>query len=79
MIFVALQFLKREVHIPLTMTKKVSELIDFPPTLKIYAERTASSSDLFAEVQVIGLDRECCFKRIPVISKTIKHYFMFSI
>lgn len=70
--FLTLQILKREIHIPRkNMEKKIADSIDYPPTLKIYAEQTTTSSSqqLFAEVQVIGLDIECSFKRIPAISK----------
>ncbi len=69
---VALQIQRESIHLPLTQKKKVSKLIDYPPRLQIYAEQTASSSDLFAEVQVTGLNRECSFKRIPVLSKILR-------
>ena len=61
------QILKREIHFPEKMRLEVSQLLDYPPRLLIYAQHppqlspsmgNSISSQSLPELQVIGLDME---------------------
>ena len=53
---------------PEWMDIEVSKLADYPPRLSIYVQRQNASNFISPEVKVKGLDIECCFNLVPVIS-----------
>ena len=58
MLYVAMQILRRDIHLPELKHFDITELADYPPRLLIYVQQISADCSI-PEVQVLRLDREC--------------------
>jgi hypothetical protein len=61
------QIQKREIHIPEILNAEVSEVLDYPPKLFISMQQPAAPGFTSPEIQIGGLDVECCFSLVPEV------------
>ena len=73
-ILISLQILKRDIHVPEKRKIAVSQLLDYPPRLAIFAHNVPGQP--LPELQVMGLDIEHSF---AITSEEFLWHFHFKV